>query len=314
MNVDPRHLEQIAAIVEFGTFNEAAKRLGTSQSALSRMVANLEKRIGTPLFERSSRPLVPTEVGKSIASHGRTIALARQRALEEVNVVLEGMSGQLKIGTPPFLCERLVGDTIASFLQERPEIEVNLVSEYFPQLERKLLLNQLDVVICPLRLLTVSKDELATEPLFEDRHVVVGRSGHWLNERDKITAADLEEATWISHADNSMLQSDMASALTSLGVRNLRVAFKSGSASAILEVLRNTDFLTVLPSYALREGDNKNSLSAVPVNFRTSAMTVGMVTPTNRLKSPLLNAFADHARDYVPKGLPSSNSGSNKGA
>ncbi|MEP6017255.1 MAG: LysR family transcriptional regulator [Paracoccaceae bacterium] len=304
MNIDPRHLEQLAAIVESGTFNEAAKRLGTSQSALSRMVANLETRLSTKLFERSSRPLIPTEVGKKLANHGRTITSTRQRALEETKVVLEGMSGELKIGAPPFLCERLVGDAIAGFLQQRSDIEIKLVSEYFPQLERKVVLNQLDVVICPLRLLTVSKDNLAIEPLFGDQHVIVGRADHDLVQKREVSVQDLEDATWISHSENSMLQADMASALSSFGVRNLKFAFQSESAGAILEVLRNTDFLTVLPRYALRQSEDTRSLAQLPVQFTSSAMSVGMVTPTNRLESPLLAAFATHMRDYVAKELP----------
>lgn len=83
-------------------------------------------------------------------------------------------------------------------MQKRPDIEVNLASEYFPQLERWVLLNQLDVVICPLRLLNGSKGDLAIEPLFEDDLVVVGRADHWLFDRDKITATNLEEATQIA--------------------------------------------------------------------------------------------------------------------
>lgn len=303
MNVDPRHLEQLAAIVESGTFNEAAKRLGTSQSALSRMIANLENRLGTQLFERSSRPLIPTEAGKKLAQHGRTITSTRQRALEEARNVQGGMSGELKIGAPPFLCERLVGDAFSGFLQQRPDIEVKLVSEYFPQLERKLVLNQLDVVICPLRLLTVPKDDLTVEPLFEDQHIIVGRADHRLIKKGQISVQDLEEATWISHSENSMLQSDMASALTSFGVQNLKYAFQSESAGSILEMLRNTDFLTVLPSYVLRRNEDTRSLAQLPMRFRSSSMSVGMVTPANRLESPLLAAFATHMRRYVAKEL-----------
>jgi DNA-binding transcriptional LysR family regulator len=303
MNIDPRHLEQLAAIVEFGTFNEAAQRLGTSQSALSRMIAHLEARLGTQIFERSSRPLVPTEVGKKLANHGRTISSIRQRALEDVQIVLEGMSGELKIGAPPFLCERLVGDAISSFMQQRSGIEVKLFSEYVPQLERMVLLNQLDVVICPLRLLTASKDELAVEPLFQDRQVIVARADHPLLKHSKITAGQLEKATWVSHPENSKLQSDMEAALTSFGVRNLKFAFQSGSAGSILEMLRNTDFLTVLPSYALRHSGTESRLVQLPVKFSSSSMSVGMVSPTNRLASPLRQAFATHMRDYVAKEL-----------
>lgn len=303
MNIDPRHLEQLAAIVDSGTFNEAAKRLRTSQSALSRMVANLENRIGTQLFERSNRPLIPTEAGKTLAQHGRTITTTRQRALEDARNVQDGMSGELKIGAPPFLCERLVGDAFSGFLQQRPHIEVKLVSEYFPQLERKVVLNQLDVVICPLRLLTVSKEDLAVEPLFDDEHIIVGRADHRLIKKGDISVQDLEDSTWISHSENSMLHADMASALSSFGVQNLKFAFQSESAGAILEMLRNTDFLTVLPRYVLRQNENTRSLAQLPVNLRSSSMSVGMVTPTNRLESPLLAAFASHLRDYVAKEL-----------
>jgi len=58
MKLDPRHLEQIAAVVEHGTLNEAAKHLGTSQPALSRMISLVEQRIGSELFKRDSLSLI----------------------------------------------------------------------------------------------------------------------------------------------------------------------------------------------------------------------------------------------------------------
>ncbi len=303
MLIDPRHLEQLAAIVEHGTLHEAAKQLGTSQPALSRMIGNLEIRVGVQLFERSSRPLQPTEIGQKLAHHGRAIRAIRERAFEDVQLGMRGMSGELKIGAPPFLCERLVGDAISSFVGQRPRIEVKLISDYFPQLERKALLNQIDVVICPLKLLSASREELAVEPLFWDEHVVVGRQQHPLSKLPRVTAKDLEAATWISHSEHSMLHIDMATALASYGVANLSIAFQSESAAAILEMLRTTDFLTVLPRYAIRNPEPEGGLAVLPVRFESSSMTVGMVTSTGRLESPLLAAFANHMRDYVARDL-----------
>lgn len=303
MLIDPRHLEQLAAIIEYGTLHEAARRLGTSQPALSRMIGSLESRIGVQLFERSSRPLVPTEIGQKLSQHGRTITTVRQRAYDDIQQGMRGMSGELKIGAPPFLCERLVGDAISAFIGQRPNIEVKLISEYFPQLERRALLNQVDIVICPLKLLNASKEELAAEPLFWDEHVVVGRRDHPLFRRDEITASDLEAATWISHSERSMLRADMATALASFGVTNLSIAFQSESAGAIFEMLRNTDFLTVLPRYAIRNTEPEGGLSTLPIKFESSTMSVGMVTSSDRLESPLMAAFASHMRDYVAKDL-----------
>lgn len=304
MKIDPRHLEQLGAIVEHGTLQETAKRLGTSQPALSRMIANLESRLGITLFERSSRPLIPTEVGRKLANHGQTISSTRQRASEDVQLALRGQSGELKIGAPPFLCERLVGDAISSFLSQRSGTEVTLVSEYLPHLERLLLLNQLDIAICPLRLLDSSQRELMVEPLFRDRHVIVCRHDHPLITRENITARELEQETWISHAEQSMLRRDMSVALATYGVRNLKISFESASAGAIFEMLRNSDFLTVLPRYAVRGLAAKDRLGTLPVQFDEAAMLVGIVTSRGRVASPLLNAFLDHMRGFVSDELP----------
>ncbi|SDE55217.1 LysR family transcriptional regulator [Ruegeria marina] len=304
MIIDPKSLEQLAAVVEYGTLHETARQLGTSQPALSRMISNLENRLGVQLFERSSRPLIPTEIGLKLAQRGRAIKTIRESAYEDVQLGLQGLSGVLIIGAPPFLCERLVGDAISAFLRERPGIEVKLKSDYFPQLERYVTLNQVDALICPLRLIASPREELVIEPLFRDEHVVVLRKDHPLARKPRIDAKDLQDATWISHAEHSMLRTDMATALTSFGVENLHIAFQSESSGAIMEMLRNTDFLTVLPSYAIVGGQARDGLAELPVRFAASAMSVGMVTPRNRMESPLLAAFANHMRGYVQNDLP----------
>ena len=69
-------------------------------------------------------------------------------------------------------------------------------------------------------------------------------------------------------------------------------------------MLRNTDFLTVLPRYALRHSAENSQLAELPVQLTLSSASVGMVSPKNRLESPLFAAFAAHMRDYVAKDLP----------
>lgn len=299
MNIDPRHLEQLAAILDHGTLQEAAKHLGTSQPALSRMLANLEARLGVALFERNSRPLVPTQIGIKISDQGRAIKAARLRAAEDVRQGARGMSGELKIGAPPFMCERLVSDAISAFFHQRQDIHIQLTPNYFPQLERSILLNQTDVVICPVKLVESTKAELLVESLFQDEHVVVGRIGHALATKSDISSQDLQAATWIGHSKRSMLRSDMATALASIGVTNLNFAFQSESSGATIEMLRSSDFLTVLPNYAIGKTLVKSGLCILPLRFPTAKLTVGMVTLKAQQESPLLAAFKVHIREYV---------------
>lgn len=299
MLMDARHLEQLAAIVDHNTLQEAAAYLGTSQPALSRVIRQMEERIGVLLFERGSRPLVVTEMGRRLSDQGRAIKAARARAAQDISLTARGMSGVLKIGAPPFLCERLVSDAIAAFFERRQDIEVQLISDYFPDLERGILLNQIDVLICPVKLVISSKQDLSIEPLFQDEHVIVARKDHPFVRKANITTEDLESADWIGHARRSMLRSDMATALASIGVKNLKLGFHSESAGANFEMLRRTDFLTVLPKYALSKTQTDSGLTILPLRFATAALTVGMMTLKQRESSALLTAFRNHLRTYV---------------
>ena len=62
MIIDPRHLMQLTAIVNAGSYSEAAKRMGLTQPALSRNMRILEKTVGARVLERGRNGVTPTEV------------------------------------------------------------------------------------------------------------------------------------------------------------------------------------------------------------------------------------------------------------
>ena len=298
MLIDPRHLEQIAVIVDAGTLAQAAIVLGTSQPALSRMIGALEARIGMPVFERTRRPLRPTPIGHELAQQGRAIRSARLRATEIIKAGKRGFFGVLKIGAPPFLCERLVTEAIASFVAGRPDTMIDLVPDYSAGLLEKIYQNQIDLVIGPARFVEQGNTDLLLEPLFEDVNVIVGRAGHPLLAGQEIRARDLQDAIWIGHSSRSILRTDMEQALKLLGLRNLRFAFQSEAASAVIELLRNTDFLTILPRYAVK-GDGTDGLSTGSLPLPDSPQLISVITLSDRHTSRLMADFVAHMRAHV---------------
>ncbi len=298
MQIDPRHLEQLSVIVDVGTLQGAAKQLRTSQPALSRMIGNLETRIGMQLFERARRPLRPTAMGMELANQGRAIRTARSRAVEFIDLSARGISGILKIGAPPFLCEKLVSDAIARFVLERPAVRIELVPDYHAGLQERILQNQIDIIVGPARFVDPGNSDLTLEPLFDDCNVIVGRSGHPLLQGDTLSVQDLENVTWISHSDRSMLRHDMEAALRHLGIRNLQLAFQSESAGAVIELLRNTDFLTILPRYAV-SADGRDGLSVASIDLHNPEQIISMIVLANRDETKLMADFKAHLRSYV---------------
>jgi DNA-binding transcriptional LysR family regulator len=94
MDVELRQLRCLVAIVDEGSFTDAAIALGVSQAAVSRTLASLERALGVRLLRRTSREVTPTATGLRVVAHAR-------RVLGEVDdLVREATSGRssLRIG------------------------------------------------------------------------------------------------------------------------------------------------------------------------------------------------------------------------
>ncbi|MEU1529234.1 LysR family transcriptional regulator [Streptomyces fagopyri] len=94
MDVELRQLRCLVAIVDEGTFTDAALALGVSQAAVSRTLASLERALGVRLLRRTSREVAPTATGLRVLAHAR-------RVLGEVaDLVQEATTGRasLRIG------------------------------------------------------------------------------------------------------------------------------------------------------------------------------------------------------------------------
>jgi DNA-binding transcriptional LysR family regulator len=280
MKLEPRHLVQLAAILDSGTLRVAAERLGTTQPALSRTIAMLEERVGTPLFERSRRPLTPTDTGVELAAFGRTIRSAVEGADNLSREITTGQYGTIRVGAPPFMCDQLVSRIIGEFARTRPQVRVTLHSDYFPALVKALYNHRLDVVIGPFELLE-RQSGLAVERILKGRNVIVCRPGHKLTHQKTVTVADFESATWIGHSRESVLSADLRSTLADLGVDRFNVVFESDSAGAVLTLVRDGDYLTVLPLLSVAQRAAAKELAMLPTPRSGPERWTAIITRTD---------------------------------
>lgn len=94
MALDLRQLRAFVAVVDEGTFTDAAISLATTQASVSRSVAALERALGVRLLQRTNRGALPTVAGERMMSHAR-------RVLEEVSAIQRQVGdsgGELRVG------------------------------------------------------------------------------------------------------------------------------------------------------------------------------------------------------------------------
>ena len=290
MKLDPRHLVQLASILDSGTLRVAAERLGTTQPALSRTIAMMEERLGVLLFERNRRPLTPTDTCIELAAFGHTIRGAAERADVLSRQIIVGQYGTIRVGAPPFFCDQLLSRIIGKFTLTHPEIRVMLRADYFPALAKEMTNHRLDLIIGPFELLERQKG-LAVERLPHNRYVIVCRPGHKLAGRKRITTADLQAATWVGHASESMLSSDMKGTLADLGVDQLNIVFESNSAGALLTIVRQSDYLSMLPLLSIAQRIAAGELVTLPVRQTGRGRWSGIITHADGSQSAAIAKF-----------------------
>lgn len=110
--VDPRLLKTFSAVITHGSFSDAARELGYTQSAVSQQIASLEGELGVELVRR--RPVGPTEAGTRLMDHVASILLRIDAARAEVQRVKGGTTGRLTVGICPLAATahalRIIGE------------------------------------------------------------------------------------------------------------------------------------------------------------------------------------------------------------
>ncbi|MFJ4277155.1 LysR family transcriptional regulator [Streptomyces massasporeus] len=122
-DVEFRQLRCLVAIVDEGTFTDAAHVLGVSQAAVSRTLASLERALGVRLLRRTSREVTPTTTGL------RVVAQARRVLGEVDDLIREATSGHavLRIGYAWSALGRHTSAFQRRWAQDRPGTELHLV-------------------------------------------------------------------------------------------------------------------------------------------------------------------------------------------
>lgn len=123
-----RQLEYLVAVVEEGTFTQAAARVHVAQPGVSAQVRQLERELGQPLLERSPRGVRLTEVGAVVLPYARAALQAVAGARHAVEELTGLLRGHVTIGTVPSISPRAVDlpSLLADFNARHPAVEITL--------------------------------------------------------------------------------------------------------------------------------------------------------------------------------------------
>jgi len=125
--VEIRQLTYFVTLAEELSFGRAAERLHIVQPAVSQQIRRLERELGVPLFDRSSRHVRLTAAGECLLPEARAVLAAVGQVRQVAAGVVAGVGGILRVGTSQGLGERL-DRTLEELRKAAPGLQVRLVS------------------------------------------------------------------------------------------------------------------------------------------------------------------------------------------
>lgn len=124
-----------AEVVEAGGFSAAAEKLDYSRAVISKRIAALERDFGVTLLNRTTRRQSLTEAGQTLYAHCRRMLDEINEAEARLHEFSNTPQGTLRISAPYSYTTRVLGAPIAEFLQQYPDIRMELqLSDQFVDL------------------------------------------------------------------------------------------------------------------------------------------------------------------------------------
>jgi DNA-binding transcriptional LysR family regulator len=298
-----RHLLLLTAIGEEGNIGRAAELLNMSQSAASRLLTDLEDIIGSPLFDRLPRGVRANWFGETMIRHARIALASLSEAVDEIDLLKSGRTGQITIGTIPGAGLGIVPRAVARVAQEYPRVKVSVQVESSNQLIEALQAGKIEVMVGRL-LERHDKSHFNYQRLADEPVSAVVRKGHPLLERRDIALHELASAPWILPQLGSVLRHRFDLMFCEAGCPSPSQVIEADSPMVVIRLLEETSHIAVLATEVAEYYAASGVVSILDVPIACSMDSYGIITRKDWLLSPAACTICEALEEAVAETNP----------
>lgn len=300
MNFTLVQLEYILAIGIYKSFSVASKNCFVTQPTLSMQVQKLELHLGVQLFDRSKKPVVPTEIGKQIIKQARIVLQESRRISEIIDAERSQIAGSLKLGVIPTLAPYVLPLFIKKFIQKYPKVRL-IVEELLTEQIIEGLNN--DLIDCGLLVTPLEEKTLTEIPLFYEPFMLYLSPIHVLKEKEFVDVMDLDLTNlWLLNEGHCF-----ASQVVNLCKQNQQVLqsrnfeYKSGSLETLQRLVEQQDNNhTLLPQLAIEQMNEDKKQFIRRFSEPEPVREVSLVVHRSFLKRKLIQTLQKEILSVIP--------------
>ncbi|MFL6606840.1 MAG: LysR family transcriptional regulator [Pseudomonas sp.] len=288
MNFDLADLRGFLAVADLGSFSAAAQALHLSQSALSRRVDKLELALGVQLFERTTRRVELSTIGRGFLPRARNVLNEVENALIGFHDLAYRLSGEVTIACVPSAVAYFLPDVIRQYHAKYPGIRLRVIDESSSAILTVVARGEADF---GLTYIGTQDADVVFQPLLEESFVVALQVGHPLTERESLTWDDLTTVDYISLAQGSGNRFLIDQALANRDIRP-RSFCEVKHVPALVSLVEAGLGVGVVPKLAM-PAEGHATLVTRPLTNPAISRTLGLISRRGRTLSPVAQLLFD---------------------
>ena len=288
MNVTLRQLRAFVFVGELGSFTRAAQSMHLTQSALSLLVRELESAMSTRLFDRTTRSVSLTAVGREFFASAQRILADLEHAVGNVDSLLAKERGRVVIAAPLVLSSTLLPPILAAFRAAFPGIDLVLNDSLPVQVLPQVRSGTADLGIGTF---AQTEEGLQRVLLFKEAMVAVFPASHRLARARRCTWQDLAREPVLALRRGSVFR-DLAEAGFVAAGLVLKPAFEADYVGSLMGMADAGLGVAIVPGYATALTD-RTRVGCKRIDEPLVEREVLMVHRAGPALSPAAQAFAD---------------------
>lgn len=259
MRFDLIDLRLFCEAVDAGSITAGAERCALALAAASTRIRGMEQTLGGPLLIRSRQGVTPTEAGRTLLKHARTILAQGARLREDLSAFAGGLSGEVRLLANTNALTEFLPEALSAFLADHPQVSVDLEEKLSDEIVGLIAEGVADVGIVAG---TVDVGALATYPFRSDRFVVATAPGHPLAQRPSVSFAEVLEFDFVGLERSSSLQRFLTAKAFREG-RPLKARIQLRSFDAVCRLVAAGVGVGVVPQTTARRAAKTMSLAVI---------------------------------------------------
>ncbi len=244
-----RQLKYFVKTAELLSFSKAAKALFITQSTLSQQIKQLEDELDMALFFRNNHKVSLTEAGETFLEGAKKTLAEADDNKAKIMDLANGHRGVLNIGVT-YSFGSILTESVLAFKKEYPDVTLNICYKNVMELMELVSDGELDFALSFRS--SEKYDNVESHILFDNKLSIIVREDHPLTRKEFVRLADPEEYDLILPSIGLQARSTFESIIADRNL-NLKVAMEANEVNTILNILRRSNYVTVLSETVILE-------------------------------------------------------------